>query len=92
MNAKVRDIFIGVCERGYVTAKIYFDLADGCSQGSPYKNLGGNYLADFVKGICNVFEVNDINDIVGKPCTISGTETGIVSVHNFLKSSKSFEF
>lgn len=92
MNAKVDRIFIGISEHGLVTARIYFDLADGCSQGSPYKNLGGEYLARFVKGICDTFEVSNILDIVGKPCVISGSDTRIDSVYNFLNSNKKYDF
>lgn len=93
MNAKVDRIFIGLSpDHGILTARIYFDLADGSSQGSPYKSLGGEYLAKFVEGICKVFEVNNILDIVGKPCVISGSYINIDSVCNFLDQSKSYNF
>ena len=56
MNAKVTKVFIGKYQ-GIVTAKIYFDLADGTSQATSHKNLGDKYLSEFVDSICNVFEV-----------------------------------
>jgi len=93
MNAKVDRIFIGLSpDHGILTARIYFDLADGCSQGSPYKSLGGEHLAKFVEGICKVFEVSNILDIVGMPCTIEGTDSNIEYVCNFIKPQKRFDF
>ena len=74
MNAKVTKVFIGKYQ-GIVTAKIYFDLADGTSQATSHKNLGDKYLSEFVDSICNVFEVENIFDIVNKPCIIYGTIT-----------------
>ena len=84
MNAKVTKVFIGKYQ-GIVTAKIYFDLADGTSQATSHKNLGDKYLSEFVDSICNVFEVENIFDIVNKPCIIYGTDTHINSVSNFMK-------
>lgn len=93
MNAKVDRIFIGLSpDHGILTARIYFDLADGCAQASPYKNLGGAYMAKFVEGICKVFEVNNILDIVGKPCVVNGGEYKIDSISNFLKSDLTYQF
>lgn len=84
MNAKVTQVFIGK-HQGIVTAKIYFDLADGTSQATSHKNLGDRYLADFISAICDVFEVENIYHIVGKPCIIQGTDTHIDNVSNFMK-------
>ncbi len=84
MNAKVTKVFIGKYQ-GIVTAKIYFDLADGTSQATSHKNLGDKYLSEFVDSICHVFEVENIFDIVNKPCIICGTDTHIYSVSNFMK-------
>lgn len=94
MNAKVSGVFIGISpDHGVLTGRIYFDLADGGGQVSPYKNLGGEYMANFIQGICRVFEVSNILDIVGMPCVVGyGANERITHICNFIKQQNRFDF
>jgi len=67
----IKDVFVGEEDRGITTCSVGIEF-----KGS-YQSFGNlcltkddsnDYLELFTKDICNVFGVNDYNDLVGKEC------------------------
>lgn len=66
--ATIVNVSYGVEDHGMLTCHVYLSMDDGAHQAFGGLDLQGNQGPDFVQSICKLFNVQDLEDAIGKRC------------------------
>lgn len=66
--ATVTNVSYGIEDHGMLTCYVHLSIHDGGVQGFGGLDLQGTQGPDFVKSICDLFNVQDLEDAIGKQC------------------------
>ncbi len=84
VNAKIINVFVGIEDHGILTSDIQLE-GDGWGQSFGGYCLSGITMSIWIKGILDVFEITDWNQLKGMVCRIKSNDEKIVEIGNIIK-------
>jgi NTP pyrophosphatase (non-canonical NTP hydrolase) len=85
-------------ERGFVSFEMMFDYG-GAGQGvggictyNPSTDMYGDCTGYLVQNVCKTVGVDRLEDLKGKHCRVTGTNSKVHSIQHLLKDGKEFSF
>ena len=88
-NAVVKRADVGFDGHGILTMFVEFAGGDW-GGGLPCFNLNGPQAAEYIKGVLEVFGVDTVSGLVGRPCVVHVEQGRVAGVSHFTDESRYF--